>query len=74
MIRFEHLEDDIGTFAAKVGLPATLFAEFDAIRAKGQYRPKRAKTSEMFDGFDDGKAIVADVFSQDIQSYGYSCP
>lgn len=74
MIRFEHFNDDIGTFARKAGLPDTLFGEFDAIRAKGQYRPKRAKTTDMFAGFDKGKAIVAELFAQDIETYNYSCP
>jgi len=74
MIRFEHFRDDIPAFAAKVGLPDTLFAEFDAIRAKGQYRPKRARTGEMFAGFEEGKAVIAELFAEDIATYGYSCP
>jgi len=74
MIRFEHFRDDISAFASRVGLPDTLFTEFDAIRAKGQYRPKRAKAAEMFAGFDQGKAVIAELFADDIATYGYSCP
>jgi len=74
MIRFEHFREDIPTFARRVGLPDTLFAEFDAIRAKGQFRPKRATTKEMFAGFEEGKAVVAEMFAQDIAAYGYRCP
>jgi len=74
MMRYERLKDDIGVFAAKVGLPDTLFAEFDALKAKGHYRPKTAKTSELFDGFDAGKAVVAEIFAHDIADFGYSCP
>lgn len=74
MMRYERLKDDVATFAAKVGLPDTLFAEFDALKAKGHYRPKTAKTSELFDGFDAGKAVVAEIFAHDIADFGYSCP
>ena len=74
MMRYETLEHDIGVFARKVGLPDTLFAEFSALKAKGHYRPKTAKTSELFAGFDEGKAVVADIFAHDIADFGYVCP
>ena len=74
MMRYERLKDDVAIFAGKVGLPDTLFAEFDALKAKGHYRPKTAKTSELFDGFDAGKAVVAEIFAHDIVDFGYSCP
>lgn len=74
MMRYENLKDDIGAFASKVGLPDTLFAEFSALKAKGHYRPKDAGTSELFSGFGEGKAVVADIFAHDIADYGYTCP
>lgn len=74
MMRYETLKDDIGTFARKVGLPDTLFDEFNALKAKGHYRPKTARTSELFAGFDEGKAIVAEIFAHDIADFGYTCP
>lgn len=74
MMRYENLKDDIGAFASKVGLPDTLFAEFSALKAKGHYRPKDAGTSELFSGFGEGKAMVADIFAHDIADYGYTCP
>ncbi|WP_421693402.1 hypothetical protein [Aestuariivirga sp.] len=74
MIRFEAFEEGITRFAAQTGLPGTLYAEFDAMRAKGQYRPKRAKTADMFEGFAEGKAVIAQMFAEDIERYHYSCP
>lgn len=74
MMRYETLENDIGTFARKVGLPDTLFAEFNALKAKGHYRPKTAGTSVLFAGFDEGKAVVAEIFAHDIDAFGYTCP
>ena len=74
MIRFEHFKEDIGTFAQRVGLPDTLYEEFNAIKAKGSFRPKRATTQDMFKGFDDGRRVVAEMFAEEIESYGYSCP
>lgn len=74
MMRYEQLKDDVGAFAARVGLPDTLFAEFGALKAKGHYRPKDASTSELFADFPAGKAIVAEIFAHDIADYGYTCP
>ena len=74
MMRYENLKDDVTSFARKVGLPDTLFDEFSALKAKGHYRPKAAKTSELFAGFDEGKAVVAEIFAPDIADFGYTCP
>lgn len=74
MIRFEHFREDLGTFAGRVGLPDTLYEEFNAIKAKGQFRPKRANTHEMFKDFPEGRQVVAEMFAEDIAAYGYSCP
>ena len=74
MIRFEAFEEGLTRFAAQAGLPATLYAEFDAIRAKGQYRPKRARTKDLFEAFPEGRAVIAGIFAEDIELYHYSCP
>jgi hypothetical protein len=74
MIRFEAFEEDIQTFAALVGLPASLSSDFASIRAKSQHRPKRASTARMFEGFDAGRALIEDIFKDDIRTYGYACP
>ncbi len=74
VIRFEKFEEDVGNFARRVGLPETLYEEFKAIKAKGSSRPKRATTQEMFKSFDDGKKVVAEIFAEDLATYGYDCP
>ena len=74
VIRFEQFEEDVGNFARRVGLPETLYEEFKAIKAKGGSRPKRATTHEMFKSFDGGKNVVAEIFAEDLATYGYDCP
>lgn len=74
VIRFENFREDIPAFARKVGLPETLFDEFNATRAKSHYRPKLATTRDMFSGFDVGRAVVAEMFAEEIERFGYACP
>jgi hypothetical protein len=74
MIRFEAFEEDIQAFSERVGLPPTLHKEFASIRAKSQHRPRYASTHAMFEGFDKGKALIEDLFRDDIQTYGYALP
>lgn len=71
-MRFENLEEDISQFASMTGLPSTLYAEFNAIRAKGQYRPKGASTKMMFENFEDGVSIIGDLFKDEIKKYNYT--
>jgi hypothetical protein len=71
-IRFENFEEDIREFASRTGLPSSLYTDFDAIRAKGQYRPKQASTRSMFEGFEDGVAIIKEMFREDIEKYKYT--
>lgn len=72
MIRFENLEEDVLGFARRAGLPDALYGEFNAIRAKGHYRPKQMSAGMMFDGFDEGRAIIEEMFEEDIRTYGYT--
>jgi len=72
MIRYEAFEEDITAFSKRVGLPVSLYGEFASIQAKGQHRPKRASTTTMFEGFDAGRALIEDVFRDDIRTYGYA--
>lgn len=71
MLRFEHFEADINSFAERLGLPNSLAAEFKSITAKSQIRPKKATAQEMFDGFSEGIDLVKRLFQEDIENYGY---
>jgi hypothetical protein len=72
MLRFEAFESGIAEFSRRVGLPDTVYNEFRSIRAKSQYRPGRASAKAMFDGFDEGKQVIEEMFEEDIRLYGYS--
>lgn len=74
MIRFENFREDLGAFARRIGLPDTFYDEFNAIKAKSSFRPKRATTHEMFRDFEEGRKVVAEMFAEDIDTYGYTCP
>ena len=74
MIRYEFLQQDVDQFAKFVGLPPTLFAELNAIRAKGHFRPRAMTTQQMFDGFPEGREVIATLFAEDIATYNYTCP
>lgn len=71
MIRFEHFETDINSLAERLGLPNSLYTEFNSITAKSQIRPKTATVQEMFDGFSEGIDLVEQLFHEDIEKYGY---
>lgn len=71
MLRYEHLGDDVGHFARRVGLPQTLEAELRSIRAKGSYRPSSATAGQMFEGFDDGQQMIRTIFAEEIELYRY---
>ena len=72
MIRYENREADVAAFAERVGLPASLYDDFRAIRAKGAYRPATATSRAMFDGFPDGRKIIEEMFAEDIAVYQYA--
>jgi hypothetical protein len=72
MIRFEAFETDIPEFSRKVGLPDTVYDEFRSIRVKSSHRPHCASAAAMFDGFEDGKLVIREMFEEDIKLYGYS--
>lgn len=71
MVRYEHFEADLGEVAVRTGLPATLYAEFRSMGSKAGIRPKQATTREMFTGFDEGVALIEELFSDDIAEFGY---
>lgn len=73
-IRFERFEEDLKAFARKVQLPDTLYQDFSAIKTKTKYRPKTSTTEAMFEDFEEGKALVASIFAEDIAAHGYHCP
>lgn len=73
-IRFERFEEDLKVFARKVRLPDTLYQDFCAIKTKTKYRPKTSTTEAMFEGFEEGKAVVSSIFAEDIAAHGYQCP
>ncbi len=74
MIRYERFGDDLEALAARLGLPPSLRAEFNALSAKGGVRPRSATTKEMFAGFDEGVALVLEAFADDIREFGYTAP
>lgn len=74
MLRYEHFDADLAELARRAGLPSTLPAEFASMSAKKGIRPATASTAEMFEGFDDGVALVQRLFAEDIAAYGYTLP
>lgn len=72
MIRYEHLEADITTFADRAGLPASLHSDFRSLKAKSGYRPPAATSRAMFEGFPEGRKIIEEMFAEDIEAYDYA--
>ena len=58
MLRYEQLQQDAASFAARVGLPPLAAADFEAVRAKGSYRPARATAHHMFEDFREGQEMI----------------
>jgi hypothetical protein len=74
MIRFEHLEEDLLTLSEKLNLPPELYSEFRSFGAKKGHRPKNSTPKELFDGFDEGIALINRVCAEDIKEFGYKAP
>ncbi len=72
VMRFEDLESDIRLFSKAVGLPETLYEEFNSIRAKGHLRPKYASAAFMFEDFPEGRILMEETFQEELDIYHYS--
>ena len=74
MIRYEHLYDDISALERKIPELKGLAGTFSKLNAKGDIRPKSARTSEMFENAPRSHALISNVCHDAIEKYGFEIP
>ncbi|HEY9210954.1 MAG TPA: hypothetical protein VIO56_06045 [Methylotenera sp.] len=73
-IRYESIHQDILKLEQKFPELKGLAEIFAQIKAKGQYRPRNASTSEMFSQAPNAKALITELCRFEIEKFGYQCP
>lgn len=73
-IRYESIHQDILILEEKFTELKGLAEFFAQIKAKGQYRPRNASTSEMFSQAPNAKRLIAELCRFEIEKFGYECP
>ncbi len=73
-IKYEDIHNDLNKLEKKFPQLKGLANLFSQIKAKGQYRPREASTSEVFANAPKAKQIIAQTCSFEISKFGYVCP
>jgi len=68
--RFEHLETDLASISARIGLEHNLYEDLREIRAKSDYRPDGATPGTMLDPAH--VELIALLCSKEIERFGYA--
>lgn len=74
MVRYERFEEDLAVVSERIGLPSNLYDDINNLSAKKGHRPKNTTAQELFEGFEDGVALVERVCADDIRDFGYTPP
>ena len=74
MVRYDHLHDDISALERRRSSLQGLASTFLKLNAKGNYRPKSARTTEMFIQAPRSHALISSVCHDDIVRYGFEVP
>lgn len=69
VVRYEHLESDLASVSARIGLDHNLFEDLREIRAKSDYRPAGATSRTVLDP--DHVDLIALLCSKEIERFGY---
>ena len=71
-IKYENFDDGFKQLSQQLGLTEDINLTLRNITAKKGFRPNNSSVSNMFDGFDAGRALVADLCRGDIEEWGYA--
>lgn len=74
MIRYDNLQTDILNFESKFPTLSGLSETFVNISAKGQHRPKKATTEEMYKNAPFAKDLIQEICQEEIKIYNFKTP
>ena len=74
MIRYEHLDEDLKILGDKLGLGDQIADDMKSIKTKSDKRPSDRTPQKMFEGFEEGLALVELLCAEDIRNFGYARP
>jgi hypothetical protein len=70
VVRYEHLRDDLELVSERIGLDCNLYDDMRTIRAKSEYRPRCARSSDFLT--ERHKQVISTLCAKEMSLFGYA--